>query len=146
MGRRHLDGALGDTGARTAADTADVGARHRMTLNNPGAGLPAMARLGDTDQSPWLNGTDAGDQRTGYAATSGPVVDAAGSVTVSTRVLHDAAGLAAVRKGLLRGCACWASAVAHHVPQVFSTSHRADASASAASGAFRSPRFGDGDG
>ncbi|MEV1173734.1 LamG domain-containing protein, partial [Nonomuraea sp. NPDC049784] len=87
VGRWHFDDAEADSATLIAADTATgPSSRHPATLRNPSAGWSLLARRGDTDRSLWLNDTSDSSQQTGYADTSGPVVNTQYSYTVSAWV------------------------------------------------------------
>ncbi|WP_308013352.1 LamG domain-containing protein [Streptomyces beigongshangae] len=77
-----LDGAT-DPASTTASDIATAsGTRHPATLY-PGSGWSALARHGNGDRSLYLNDTSDTTRQSGYAATSGPVVNTQSSYTVS---------------------------------------------------------------
>ncbi|MFE7124570.1 LamG-like jellyroll fold domain-containing protein [Streptomyces sp. NPDC057617] len=79
----HFNDSAPNSGGTTAADAGTApGSRHKLTLYEAGAGWSSQARLGDADRSLWLNATNS-SQQTGYAASSGPVVNTQSSFTVS---------------------------------------------------------------
>lgn len=83
-GRWHFDDSVPGTGGTTAADTATAeGTRHPATLYTEGAGWSSLARRGTDDRSLWLNDTTDANRQSGYAMTSGPVVNTQSSFTVS---------------------------------------------------------------
>lgn len=85
-GRWHFDDLPGST-AKTAKDTATVGARHDVTLKGDSPGWSSRARRGDADYSLRLNdySTDPAKQ-TGYADTTAPVINTRDSFTVAAWV------------------------------------------------------------
>ncbi|MFJ6573658.1 LamG-like jellyroll fold domain-containing protein [Streptomyces sp. NPDC091292] len=83
-GRWHFDDAAPGSGATKAADTGTApGTRHDLTLHEAGAGWSSFSRTGDAGRSLWLNDTANSGQQTGYAESSGPVVNTQSSFTVS---------------------------------------------------------------
>ncbi|MER8073125.1 LamG-like jellyroll fold domain-containing protein [Streptomyces sp. NPDC094034] len=80
----HFDDSAPGSGATVAADSGTApGSRHNLTLHEAGAGWSTFSRTGDAGRSLWLNDTTAGSQQTGYASSSGPVVNSQSSFTVS---------------------------------------------------------------
>ncbi|WP_240969743.1 LamG-like jellyroll fold domain-containing protein [Actinacidiphila epipremni] len=87
VGRWHFSDSAPGSGAVSAADSGTApGARHTATLRNAGAGWSSLGRRGAGDNSLWLNDTTNSTQQTGYADTSGPVVNTQDSFTVSAWV------------------------------------------------------------
>ncbi|MGW6796402.1 LamG-like jellyroll fold domain-containing protein [Streptomyces chartreusis] len=81
----HFDDSAPGSGATSAADAGTApGSRHNLTLREAGAGWSTLARTGDGARSLWLNDTTNTSQQTGYADSSGPVVNTQSSFTVST--------------------------------------------------------------
>ncbi|MEU3981756.1 LamG-like jellyroll fold domain-containing protein [Streptomyces sp. NPDC026672] len=80
----HFDDAAPGSGGTAAADKGTApGSRHNLTLHEAGAGWSSLARAGEADRSLWLNDTTSSGQQTGYAESSGPVVNTQSSFTVS---------------------------------------------------------------
>ncbi len=83
-GRWHFDDSPVGSGGTTASDSATTeGTRHPATLHTTGSGWSSLARRGSEDGSLWLNDTSDTTRQSGYAATSGPVVNTQSSYTVS---------------------------------------------------------------
>ncbi|MFI0813789.1 LamG domain-containing protein [Streptomyces echinatus] len=85
VGRWQLDGVPG-SGTVTATDTAEVGTRHNATLTGSGTGWSSRARRGENDYALRLNDYTTNPTQTGYAATTGLVVNTRDSFTVSAWV------------------------------------------------------------
>ncbi|MFE4666738.1 LamG-like jellyroll fold domain-containing protein [Streptomyces sp. NPDC056716] len=80
----HFDDAAPGSGVTTAVDKGTApGTRHALTLHEAGAGWSSLARRGDADRSLWLNDTTNTAAQTGYANSTGPVVNSQSSFTVS---------------------------------------------------------------
>ncbi|MEV5984019.1 LamG-like jellyroll fold domain-containing protein [Streptomyces sp. NPDC052051] len=80
----HFDDASAGSATTTAKDTGTApGTRHNLTLRESGAGWSTFSRTGDGGRSLWLNDTADSSAQTGYAETSGPVVNTQSSFTVS---------------------------------------------------------------
>ncbi|UWE12676.1 laminin G domain-containing protein [Actinacidiphila bryophytorum] len=87
VSRWHFTDSAPGSGGTSAADSAtETGSRHPATLHNAGAGWSSLGRRGAGDNSLWLNDTTAAGQQTGYADTSGPVVNTQDSFTVASWV------------------------------------------------------------
>ncbi|WP_327287977.1 LamG domain-containing protein [Streptomyces sp. NBC_01198] len=87
VGRWHFNDSAPGSGAVSAGDSGTAaGSRHTATLRNAGAGWSSLGRRGAGDNSLWLNDTTSSTQQTGYADTSGPVINTQDSFTVSAWV------------------------------------------------------------
>ncbi|MFD7134336.1 LamG-like jellyroll fold domain-containing protein [Streptomyces sp. NPDC059894] len=84
FGLWHFDDSAPGSGATAAADAGTApGSRHDLTLRTAGAGWSTFSRTGEGGRSLWLNDTTNTANQTGYADSSGPVVNSQSSFTVS---------------------------------------------------------------
>jgi hypothetical protein len=80
----HFDDSAPGSGATSAADAGTApGSRHSLTLRTGGAGWSSFSRTGGAGRSLWLNDTTNTANQSGYADSSGPVVNSQSSFTVS---------------------------------------------------------------
>ncbi|MCX5527468.1 hypothetical protein OG342_32200 [Streptomyces bobili] len=83
-GRWNFDDGAPGSGVSTAADSGTApGTRHGLTLREAGSGWSTFSRTGDAGRSLWLNDSTDSTRQTGYAESTGPVVNTTSSFTVS---------------------------------------------------------------